>query len=136
MSDTSNRSDTERGERSPAEWVTFLVASAILLAVVGLVLYDWLGTPDILPQLNVTQGDIRTVGEQFYVPFTVENTGGDTAQNVQIVAELRVNGEMLEDGEQQIEFLSEGETEEGEFVFREDPQSGELTLRVASYTAP
>jgi uncharacterized protein (TIGR02588 family) len=40
------------------------------------VLYDWLGTPDTPPQLNVTQGDIRTAGEQFYVPFTVENTGG------------------------------------------------------------
>jgi uncharacterized protein (TIGR02588 family) len=136
MSNTSNRAENERGKRTPAEWTTFLVASTILLAVVGLVLYDWLGSPDTPPQFNVTQGNIRATNEQFYVPFTVENTGGDTAQNVQIVAELMINGEVVEDGEQQIEFLSGGETEEGEFVFREDPVSGELTLRVASYTEP
>lgn len=136
MSDRSDTNNGKRGDRSPAEWVTFAIASAILLGVVGLVLFDWLGTSDIPPQLSVTQGNIRTAGEQFYVPFTVENTGGETAQSVQIIAELMVNGETVEDGEQQIEFLSGGETEDGEFIFTEDPASGELTLRVASYTAP
>jgi len=37
-------------------------------------------------------------------------------------AELMVDGEMVEDGEQQIEFLSGGETAQGEFVF--DKESG------------
>lgn len=136
MSATANGSDDARGARSPAEWVTFLVASAMLLAVVGLVVYDWLGTPDTPPELHVTQGDIRTAGAHFYVPFTVENTGGDTAHTVQIIAELTVDGDIVEDGEQQIEFLSGGETAHGAFVFTEDPQSGELMLRAASYTAP
>lgn len=70
------------------------------------------------------------------MPFTIQNTGGDTAQTVQIIAELTVDGDVVEDGEQQIEFLSGGETEEGAFIFTTDPASGELTLHVASYTAP
>lgn len=85
-----------------------------------------LGTP---PQLNVTQGDIRAAGEQFYIPFTVENTGDGTTQTVRLIAELTVGGEMVEAGEQQIEFLSGGETAQGEFIFNEDPASGARTLR-------
>lgn len=131
------RSDQqEQGGRSFAEWVTFSVALAIVLALVGLILYDWLATPDTPPIVAVTPGAVRTAGDQFYVPFTLENTGGQTAEMVQVIAELTINGDVVEDGDQQIDFLSSGERVEGEFVFSRDPAEGELAIRVASYQTP
>ena len=67
---------------------------------------------------------------------TLTNTGGDTAESVQIIAELRVNGEVVESGEQQIDFLSRGETEEGAFIFSRNPSQGQLIVRSSSYKLP
>jgi uncharacterized protein (TIGR02588 family) len=53
-----------------------------------------------------------------------------------VIAELRINGKIEEVGEQQIDFLSSGETEEGAFVFSRDPRNVELVVRVASYKLP
>ena len=52
-----------------------------------------------------------------------------------MISTLRV-GEEEQEGEQQIDFLSGGETAEGAFVFTLDPAAGELELRVASYKLP
>jgi uncharacterized protein (TIGR02588 family) len=70
------------------------------------------------------------------VPFTVTNAGGETAESVQVVAELRIDGEVVESGEQTLEFLSSQETTGGAFIFTRNPQEGELVMRVASYQEP
>jgi uncharacterized protein (TIGR02588 family) len=135
-----------RPPRTLAEWTTFGVASLIVSALAGLVIYNWATKKDSPPVLQIDYprgetasprtSEIRETEGQFYVPFEVSNTGGETVESVQIVAELRVNGQVKETGDQQIEFLSEGEKEEGAFVFLQDPRKGELTVRVASYKLP
>ncbi|HEY9749970.1 MAG TPA: TIGR02588 family protein [Allocoleopsis sp.] len=123
--------------RSLAEWITFTIASLILLAIAGLVVYEWLATEKEPPLLSVTTNAApREDQGNYYIPFTVANTGGETAESVQVIAELRVNGEVEEAGEQQIDFLSGGETEAGAFIFTRNPRDGELVLRVASYKLP
>jgi uncharacterized protein (TIGR02588 family) len=129
--------NAQRHQRSPAEWLTFGVAALIVLLIAGLVVYDWISAPSSPPVIELTQSEeIRAEGGQFYVPFTVTNSGGDTAEAVQLIAELSVDGEVVEDGEQQIDFLAGKETQEGAFVFSQDPRQGELTLRVGSYQEP
>ncbi|MBD2089924.1 TIGR02588 family protein [Microcoleus sp. FACHB-1515] len=124
--------------RSLAEWTSFGIASAILAAIVGMV--GWLWRDEARqqpPEIAVERsGEIRSVSGQFYVPFSVINSGGGTAESVQVMGDLVVNGEVQESGEQQIDFLSGGETEEGAFVFSENPQNGEVVLRIASYKLP
>lgn len=134
----SNRESESRGEgRSPAEWVTFGVSLSVVATIAGLVIWDWLTVRDAPPVVAVERdGDIRAEGGQFYVPFKVTNTGGSTAESVQVVAELRVGGSVGEGGEQEFDFLSGGETERGEFVFSRPPNAGELRLRVAGYKLP
>lgn len=128
---------TEQPPRSIAEWVTFSVASLILAIIVSLVGYTWLNEKNQPPILSVTKKQtIREVDGQFYVPFEVVNSGGDTAESVQIMAELLINGKVTETGEQQIDFLSSGETEEGAFIFSQNPRQGQLNLRVGSYKLP
>ncbi|HLO46985.1 MAG TPA: TIGR02588 family protein [Kamptonema sp.] len=124
-------------KRSLAEWVTFTIASFILATLTGLVVYNWVTNKHEPPILSVTQNTaMRETGGQFYIPFILTNTGGETAESVQVIGELRVNGEVVESGEQQIDFLSSGETQEGAFIFSRDPRKGQLILRVASYKLP
>jgi uncharacterized protein (TIGR02588 family) len=133
MNDTEN----QHQERSVAEWVTFSIASFILAVIISLVGYTWLTDKNLPPIVSVTNKEtIREHDGQFYVPFEVVNTGGDTAESVQIIAELEINGKVEESGEQQIDFLSRGETEEGAFIFSQNPKQGNLTIRVASYKLP
>ncbi|MEG4228698.1 TIGR02588 family protein [Microcoleus sp. N9_B2] len=134
MSESNNE---QQQKRAPAEWVTFAIACLILFTVTGLVLYNWVTKKQEPPVISVTRNaQIRETQGQFYVPFTVTNTGGETAESVQIIAELRVNGEIVESGDQQIDFLSSGETQEGAFIFSRDPRQGELIVRSSSYKLP
>ncbi|MCY7275000.1 MAG: TIGR02588 family protein [Phormidesmis sp. CAN_BIN44] len=136
-SDHSSDNAQKRPPRNLAEWVTFSIASLILGTIAGLVIYSWATKQDRPPAFTIEQSkEVRESQGQFYIPFRLSNTGGKTVESVQIVAELRVNDQIEESGDQQIDFLSEGETEEGAFVFRQDPRKGELTVRVASYKLP
>jgi uncharacterized protein (TIGR02588 family) len=134
MSESNNE---QQQKRTPAEWATFAIACFILSILIGLVIYNWLTKKHEPPIISVTRNTpIRETQGQFYVPFTVTNTGGETAESVQIIAELRVNGEVLESGDQQIDFLSSGETQEGAFIFSRNPSQGQLIVRSSSYKLP
>lgn len=133
----TNPTHLQLGQRSEAEWVTFIVSSLILLVLVSLVIFDWAVNQDRPPafQIEVTQSARITDG-QYYVPFAITNTGGRIARTVQVIAELHIEGEPDETGEQQIDFLSGQERKRGSFIFTHNPQSGKLVLRVASYRLP
>lgn len=138
MKDTDSSPQVEQQPpRSPAEWTTFSIALLIVAAIVGLVIYKWLTQKNQPPVISISNpGEIREAPGQFYVPFSVINSGGETAESVQVIAELRLNGKVEENGEQQIDFLASGEKEEGAFVFSRDPRKGELVVRIASYKSP
>jgi uncharacterized protein (TIGR02588 family) len=122
---------------STAEWISLGIAVTLLTVVIGLVTFLWASDRQRQPPLlQVNQSKIRQVQDQFYVPFEVSNTGGQTAESVQVIAELRVDGVTVESGEQTFEFLSSQETAGGAFVFTRNPQQGELVIRVASYQNP
>lgn len=126
----------ESARRSLAEWITFAIAASILVAVVGLVVYDWQVAQNRPPAFRVEITETARVTDgRYYVPFTITNTGRRIARTVQVTAELHLD-EVTEAGEQQIDFLSGSERKRGSFVFSHDPQAGELTIRVASYSLP
>lgn len=127
----------QRQRTTFAEWVTFLISLAVVALIVGLVLHSWITQSDEPPILQLTgTTEIREVQGQFYVPFTVENVGGETAESVQVLGEIEQNGQVVETGEQQIDFLSSKEKQEGAFIFTRDPRQGNLKVRVGSYKLP
>jgi uncharacterized protein (TIGR02588 family) len=131
-------SDRERQtSRSFAEWISFSISLLVLTFVVGLVVYQSVTKKDRPPILSVTTDpNIRQIEGQFYVPFTVTNKGGEAVESVEIKAELDVNGETEEIGSQQIDFLSEGETQSGAFIFNQNPSQGKPIVRVTGYKLP
>lgn len=137
QSEQTSTSIHKRPTRSPAEWTTFGIASLILAAIGGLVIYSWSTESDRPPVLVLNRtNEVREADGQYYVPFEITNNGGETAESVQVIAEMQINGQTQSVGDQQIDFLSGGETEEGAFVFQQDPRQGKLTVRVGSYKVP
>ncbi len=138
MNQSREQSQNQTQKRTIAEWVTFSVASSILIGVISLVSFTWIKQPSQKPPLLIVTKNqpLRKVNGQYYIPFEVVNKGGETAASVQVIAELRLNGKVEETGEQQIEFLSRSEKETGAFIFSQNPEEGELILRVASYKSP
>lgn len=123
--------------KSASEWLGLAITSSVLLAVIGVVGYLWISDRQQQPPiLGVNYTEVRQRNDQFYVPFNVINAGGKTAASVQVVAELRIDGVVVERGEQIIDFLSSQEEAQGAFIFTRNPQEGELTIRVASYRRP
>ncbi len=137
MKDQTSEQNLSDESNSWAEKFSSMIASLIVITLLGLVIYSWRTGKDTQPLLNLIETEtIRQEQGQFYVPFTVKNEGGKTAESVQVIGELYLNGELIESGEQQIDYLSEGESASGAFVFSQNPQQGELKIRVASYKLP
>lgn len=134
---TPSRATPERPARTRAEWWTFAVALCLVGLVVGVILAGWITGPSGPPVLVAGRsGPVIHEGSVYRVPFEVRNDGGDAATSVQVVAELTIDGERAGGGEQSVMFLSGGERERGQFLFREDPALGELTIEVTSYALP
>jgi uncharacterized protein (TIGR02588 family) len=127
----------KRQPRKLAEWITFLISLSILALIVGLVLHSWRIDSDEPPILQVTEtSEVREIKGKFYVPFSILNAGGETAEAVQIVGEMQTNGQVEQVGEQQIDYLSAGEKQEGAFVLSRDPRQEKFNMRIASYKLP
>ncbi|MGC1310373.1 MAG: TIGR02588 family protein [Phormidesmis sp.] len=122
--------------QSVAEQISFLLAAAVVLAVLGGVGYLWVRDRNQGPPALQVTSNIEQRQGNYYIPFTVINTGGETAEMVQVIAELRIDGVLVEWGDQQINFLSSQEEASGAFILTQDPDIGELTVRVASYQDP
>lgn len=125
-----------RNGQSSAEWISFLIASAIVAVVLGTVIYLWVRDRNPHPPILEITSTIETRQGKYYVPFTVTNAGDETAAAVQVIAELRIEGVVVESGEQTIDFLSSREEKKGAFIFTREPSLNELTVRTASYQMP
>lgn len=126
----------KKSKRSSAEKFSFIVSLAIVSTIVILICYTWITGDTDPPILSIKTFETRQVDRQYYVPFTVSNSGGKTANSVEIEAQLVISPTERQMGRQQIDFLSRQETHSGEFIFDRNPQTGKLTVRVASYQEP
>ena len=124
-------------QRSFVEKVSFAISLSIFSSIIILVCYTWFTGDNNPPVLSITtQTEIRQVEQQFYVPFSVSNLGGATAESVEVVARLLSDDGDIETARQQINFLSRQEKRQGEFIFEHNPQQGKFSVRVASYKLP
>lgn len=126
---------TARKAMSPAERTTFAVSLLVLLVVIGLIAVQMLGADRPAAPVAHRDGPVREASGHYFVPVTLRNEGDTTAANVQVTAELTIGEETIE-ADQTVDFLAGGESEELEFVFAEDPEEGELEVRVTGYQVP
>ena len=121
---------------STAERVTFTAAVGILVILAGSIFWLWAQPREPVIVTVAPSGDRRVIDSQTYVTARVRNSGDDTARAVQVRAELTVDGEVVAEGEQTIDFLSGGESEQVVFVFDVTEPDALVDLRVGGYVVP
>lgn len=125
----------DRGEdRTAAEWTSLAICSAVLVAVVALLVSELLGpSAAALPVARVAV--VRREGPIAVVEVDVRNGGDETAADVQVGASLTI-GEDVEVADVVVPFLGGGESEEVVFTFTGDPADGELEVGVTGFAVP
>jgi uncharacterized protein (TIGR02588 family) len=124
--------------RSAAEWVTLIVSSLLVLGLVALTSYLYLTAPTDPAAVTVEPHleQAYQSGSRFYLPVTVRNTGGQTAEEVRVRVTLTDAGGSAESAEFQIQFLAGGGTGRAVVSFGSDPRAGQLTAAVVSFLEP
>jgi len=125
-----------RPARTNAEWVVFAIATAIIAVLAGAIGWLWAQPSDPAHMTVQMLGEPRVVDGQSYYTVELVNHGDETAEAVQVRAELLADGEVVAEGEQIVDFLSGGKTEELVFVFADVPTGAQIDVRVASFKVP
>jgi uncharacterized protein (TIGR02588 family) len=141
MSKKDDDKDKDAGkqgkERTAAEWVTFSVSVLILLALVGLVIFQALtrgnrpSTIKVEPMLQ----EVRQSEGAFYLPITITNDGDEAVGDVEVQMSLASEGSEPETVAFTVQFLAGGESQEETVVFSKDPSKGELS-QVVGFHVP
>lgn len=124
-----------RASRSTAEWATFAVSSLVLLTLLGAIALEAARSDDPAAPVAAVDGAVERRRGQFHVPVSVRNQGDATAEAVQVLVSLDIDGETT-DADQTVDFLAGGDRQELVFVFDDDPADGELRVRVTGFTVP
>lgn len=124
-----------RSGRTAPEWVTFAVSCVVLLVVAATLAIRIVEPREPAAPVATVAGPARMIGEAFFVDVVVRNEGDETAANVQVGAELRVDGSTTE-ADQVIDFLAGDEAHQLVFVFSDDPGTGDLEVRVGGFSEP
>jgi uncharacterized protein (TIGR02588 family) len=122
--------------RSAAEWTTLLISLAIIGGLVGLVIWLSLSGGAEPPRFTVSPHleAVRQEADRYALPVSVQNAGGQAAQDTRVIAELAQTGEgSPETAEFTIDVLAGGETQEGTMYFNHDPTAHQLSVVVESY---
>ena len=126
-----------RVEKNWLEWAVFGVGLLLVLSTLGFLIYDGATSAgDAPPALKVELGAPEQHGEQFIVPVTVTNEGGETAEGVTVEVALEREGREAERGEFAVAFLPRQGKREGFVTFRTDPRTARLVPRVLGYEKP
>ena len=120
--------------RTSAEWVTLAGCCLVLAVLVGLIASQLNSTRAPAAPAAVVDGT-EEVGGFHHVEVVVTNDGDETAANVQVTAELTIDGEVTS-ADQTIDFLAGDEEEDLVFVFEDDPAEGELRVAVSGFAVP
>lgn len=128
----------EHAASTVAERITLTISIVILVGILSVAVWSNVRTgeapPDIVVEVdmeNVREGDAG-----FYVPFTITNNGGMTAQDLVVAGELDLGDGEPETADVTVAFLAGGETEEAEMVFSAHPADGEFTISPTSFLKP
>lgn len=127
---------TNRRTRTTPEWIVFAIATGIILALVGSI--GWLWTQPYDPARVTVQpvAEPRVEGRQSYISAQVTNHGDETAEAVQVHAAMSVDGVVVAEGDQTVDFLSGGKSEEVVFVFTDVGTNADIELRIVSFKLP
>ncbi|HEX2643681.1 MAG TPA: hypothetical protein VHU81_11875 [Thermoanaerobaculia bacterium] len=122
--------------KHPLEWAVFGVSLALVLGLVGFLLYDAATCASAPPELVVRLGRAVPSGGGYAVPVEVRNQGDETAEGVHVEVALELPGQEAERADLDIAFVPRQSRRRAWVTFPVDPAAGRLTGRVLGYEVP
>jgi uncharacterized protein (TIGR02588 family) len=124
------------GVKSRWEWVAAAASTALVLAVVGYLLYDGVARPRTPPDIQVAADTVLRSGGLWLVEFRATNDGHETAASVKIEGELMQGDSSVEASEAVLDYVPGRSVRHGGLFFRQDPRAFRLELRAHGYQEP
>jgi uncharacterized protein (TIGR02588 family) len=127
------------GGTSPWEWAAAAVGAAILVSIVGYLIYESIARPpEARPEIVVNSGAaVPLANGAFLVPIEVKNRGHVTGAGVNVSGALvGTDGAVVEASAVTFAFIAQHSKETGGLYFAADPRTLRLILRVEGYTDP
>lgn len=129
--------EEDRG-RSLAEWVGVAMSLAIVLGLVGLILYEHFagGTSPAMIQITPRSEELRREGNLVYLPLEVSNGGDRTAEQVRIRLSVGANGGQRPLPDVLVDFLAGGQTVDVVIVFPDDGSESRVVVEGITFLNP
>lgn len=130
---------TARGEAGTQawEWAVAAAGVAILLAMVGYLLWEAVAQPSSgAPDIVISRTEVVPLGGRYLVRFHVINKGNSTGANVAVSGTLQDGDKVIEASRTTIDFVPQHSESEGGLFFDTDPSAYRLGLRIEGYVRP
>ncbi|HET6837297.1 MAG TPA: hypothetical protein VFH24_04585 [Gemmatimonadales bacterium] len=121
---------------SRAEWIVAAASAALVLAVLGFLIYDGMRRPLTAPDITLEVDSIGTAGPGFLVLIRVHNRGRSTAADVLVEGELQADTGRVETSETIIDYAPGGGEVQAGLYFAHDPRQLRLRLRAHGFREP
>jgi uncharacterized protein (TIGR02588 family) len=122
-------------KKNSLEWTVFGISLAMILSVVGLLVYQEVTGGDAPASLVAHAGEPRETAGGYVVPVDVRNVGDTSAEEVQLQATLTWPGGS-ERGEAILPLVPYRSDRRAWIAFSHDPRGGEIRVRVLGYREP
>ncbi|RZU31066.1 hypothetical protein [Blastococcus saxobsidens] len=127
----------DSGERTtPGEYVLGALGGLVVLLLLGFLTYQAVAVRESDPALSVSVTSIEAAGDGYAVHFELRNSGGRTAEQVQISGTLTRDGAEVGQASTSIPYLPPNSRHSGALLFSEDPRDGRLQVRPAGFVTP
>ena len=137
----SGSDDDNSGQRSgdgttPGEYVLGGLGGLLLAALLAFLSFQALAVRETGAELTVSVTSVEPAPGGHAVRFRVVNTGGRTAETVQVSGSLSRDGEQIEQSSATVAYVPPDSGREGTLVFSNDPADGRLTVAPSGYVRP
>ncbi|MDK3255780.1 hypothetical protein [Blastococcus capsensis] len=135
MDDDEDRSGGKE-RTTGGEYALGALGGLLVVLLLGFLTYQAVAVRESGAELSVTVTSVEPSGDGYAVHFRVVNTGGRTAEQVQVSGTLSQNGSEVEQSTATVAYVPPESWRVGALLFSEDPGTGRLQVGPSGYTAP
>jgi uncharacterized protein (TIGR02588 family) len=128
----------KKPKKNPLEWTVFMLSFLLVLFLWGYLLYHVFAKGTVSPpMIQVAVQEPKPFAAGFMVEVDLRNSGGETAENVQVEVVLRNGTTEIEKAEFQIAYIPRHSRRNGYVVFQTNPSSVErIDASVVGFEIP
>lgn len=133
---TSSKKNMKQVRSHWIEWATGLIATLMILAMIGWLLFEAATTRDRPPELSAKVLEVAPLSSGWRVMIEVSNDGDQAAAAVDVKATLREGETTVEEAQTTFDYVAAGSTSRGGLMFKQDPSSFGLDVVPIGFTEP